>query len=186
MHLWAGEDPEALVKAIGRDLMLYLKEQGRTAAREIVMEANRQRVSPEDLPYVFWVLASQKELPDLRARQKVFTLMIDIMARTGTMPNYQRAFRVADDIEVDAAVDKVAVNMALWAAKNMIPFLIHSYLRVLAKYAGKVPAVTGEEVPASNGLGYLNTAFREVLTLRSTWFEDGELLRRVVRFIPEW
>lgn len=178
--------PEELIKTVGRDLMPVLKAQGQASVREIVTEANKHHVAPDDLPYVFWALANPKVLPDLGPRQKGYQLVIDIMARTGTMPAYQRAFKAVDDAAVDDAVDAVAQHMATWAYKDMLPYLMGAYVKVLSKYAGKVSEATGGQVPTSNGVAYLNRTFREILTLRSSWFEDGELLRRAVRFIPEW
>lgn len=182
----ASTTPEDLMKALGHDLMPVLKAQGYAAVREVVTEANRLGVTADDLPYAFWALATQKGLPDMGARQRVFTLMIDIMARTGTMPAYQKAIKVTDSETLDYTVDKLADHMATWAARSLLPFLMANYVRILNKHADKVPQATGGQVPVSNGVAYLNNAFREILTLRSAWFDDGELLRRAVRFIPEW
>lgn len=182
----ASTTPEDLMKALGNDLMPVLKAHGNAAVREVVTEAHRLGIGPDDLPYAFWALAAQQNLPDMGARQKVFTLMIDIMARTGTMPAYQKALKVTDSATLDYAVDKLADHMATWAARNLLPFLMLNYVKILNKYAPKVPVATKGQVPASNGVAYLNSAFREILTLRSAWFDDGELLRRAVRFIPEW
>jgi len=174
------------VKSVAKDLMPLLKKQGRAAVREVVIEANKQGVVADNLPYVFWALAStDTELPSFGPRQKIYTLMIDIMARTGAMPNYQRAFKRVDDLAVDDAVDAVAVHMSMWAARNLAPALITGYYGILDKWADKVPEATGGKVLALVGRDYLDHLFREILTLRSAWFEDGELVRRVVRFIPD-
>ena len=185
-RLVATDAIEALMKSLGQDLMPVLKEQGKAAVREIVMQGLRQGVALPEMPYLFWALANQAELPDLGPRQKMFQVMLDIMTRTGVMPNYHKNFKVRDNLDVDAAVDAVARHMGVWAAKDMIPALMVGYFKVLTQHASKVPSVTNGQVPASNGVGYLNTLFREVLTLRSAWFDDGELLRRVVRLLPEW
>jgi len=182
----ASTTPEDLMRSIGADMLPVLKEQGRASVREIVMAANRLGIQADDMPYAFWALATQKGLPDFGPKQKVSTLMIDIMARTGTMPAYQKALKVPDSGTLDEAVDKLADHMATWAARNILPYLMANYVKILNKYASKVPQATNGQVPASNGVAYLNNAFREILTLRSTWFDDGELLRRAVRFIPEW
>lgn len=185
MILTARTDPETLMKAIGKDMMDLLLSQGRAAVREVVTEANKYRVSADDLPYVFWVLASQHELPDMGPRQRVYNLMLDIMSRTGAMPNYQRAFKVAEDPATDEAADKVAVHLSYWAAKQMAPALLVGYSKILSKYQNAVPEATGGQVSAVVGVDYLDSTFRQILTLRSSWFADGELLRRVVRFLPE-
>jgi hypothetical protein len=179
-------DPEGLMRVIGKDMMALLKEQGRAAVREVVIAANRQGVEADDLPYAFWALASSgTELPSFGLRQKIYSLMIDIMARTGVMPNYQRAFKPVDSQSVDEAVDAVALHMSMWAAKVLAPALIIGYYTVLDRWAPKVPEATGGKVHALLGRDYLDHLFREILTLRSAMFDDGELIRRVVRFIPE-
>lgn len=182
----ASRTPEDLIRAIGNALMPVLKIQGQASVHEIVAVANRLGIQADELPYAFWTLATQKGLPNLGPRQKVFTLMIDIMDRTGTMPAYQKAFQVPDNATLDDAVDKLADHMAIWAVKQLLFSLTRSYIGILSKFAPDVPQVTDGQVPASNGVAYLNAAFREILTLRSAWFDDGELLRRAVRLIPEW
>lgn len=184
--LVATDVTEVLMKALEHDLMPMIKEQGKAAVREIVMQGNKQGIALAEMPYLFWALANQKELPDLGPRQKVFQVMLDIMVRMGVMPNYQKNFKVTNDLEVDAAVDATVQHMGVWAAKDMIPALMVGYYKVLTQHAPKVPSVTKGQVPASNGVGYLNALLREILTLRSAWFDDGELLRRVVRLLPEW
>lgn len=179
-------DEESLVKALGKDLMPLLKSQAQAAVREISLEGNRRGMGLSQMPYLFWALFTQKELPDLGSRQRYFQVMLDMMVRTGVVPNYQKNFKVPDDPEIDTAVDAVVQHMGTWAVRTMLPALLAGYMRVLSAHAPKVPAVTNGEVPASNGVGYLNTLFREILTLRSAWFDDGELLRRVVRLLPEW
>lgn len=181
-----GSNEEGLIKALGKDLMPNIKSQAQAAVREIIAEGNRRGVEPSQMPYLFWALATQRELPDLGGRQRYFQVMIDMMTRTGVLPNYQKNFRVPDDLGLDDAVDAVAQHMATWAVRSMLPALLAGYMRVLSVYASKVPAATDGVVPASNGVGYLNALLREILTLRSAWFDDGELLRRVVRLLPEW
>lgn len=184
--LVAKTDPNTLMTDIGHALMPILKDQGKVAVREIVIEANRAGVSSEDMSYIFWALATDKGLPDQGPRHKVFQVMLDIMARTGVMPNYQRAFQIPESTDTDLAVDTIALHMGMWAARTMLPALTTEYVKVLMRVAHKVPEATDGDVPVSNGVAYLNHVFREVLTLRSSMFEDGELLRRVLRIIPEW
>lgn len=178
-------DPEALVKLLGKDMMSFLQDQGRAALREIVTTANKEGVKANQLPYVFWALANQSGLPNLGPRQKAFTLMLDILTRTGVMPDYQRGFQAVDDARLDEVVDLVAQHMSVWAAKTMAVELVLGYYKLQVKHESKVPEATNGKIPAVVGATYLDRVFREILTLRSAWFEDGELLRRVVRFIPE-
>lgn len=179
-------DPEGLMKVIGKDMMVLLREQGNAAVREVNIAANKQGVAATNLPYVFWALAStDSELPNLGLRQKIYTLMIFIMARTGAMPNYQRGFKPADSQSLDDAVDAVALHMATWAGRSLTPALVIGYYGILDKWAAKVPEATGGKVHSLIGREYLDYLFREILTLQSALFDDGELVRRVVRFIPE-
>ena len=179
---------DAIMKGIGKDMMPQLKDIGRMAVQEIVSEANRFHVPAEHLPYIFWSMAVHQDfLSSLGRLQKVFALMIDIMARTGVMPNYQRAFKIPDDeagIATDVTIEPLAKHMGMWAARAMAPALIKVYYDILVKWAPKVPSATEGDVSVKDGFAYLDGVFREVLTLSSSWFEDGELLRRVVRFIP--
>lgn len=185
MELLARVGPNDLMLALGRDMLPAIKKVAQAAVREVVITANRNGVQPDELPYVFWALVSQKELPDQGPRQKYFQVVLDIMTRTGALPNYSRAFSVPPRLEVDTATDQVATHMGIWAVKDMLPALMVAYLKILHTYASKVPEATEGAVPSSRGAGYLNEAFREVLSLRSSLFEDGELLRRVLRIIPE-
>ena len=182
----ATTNPEDLVKVIGNDMMPILKEQGHAIVREIVTEANKQGIPPKDFPYILWALAQEKTLPDMGLRVKGYRVLWDIMTRTGALPAYHKAFEVTKDPVVDAAVDAIALYMSVWSIRILMPFLTTAYLRVLTKHVKQVPQVTDGTVSEKNGTGYLNYIFREVLDLRSSMFEDGELLRRVMQIIPEW
>jgi hypothetical protein len=131
-------------------------------------------------------LATGQQLPALGNRKEGFDLVISILTRTGTMPNYQRSFNPDPDPVVDDAVDAVAQNLAVWASRTMKPAMMVDYLQVLGKHKSKVPEITQGRVSEDGGIDYINQVFREILTLRSSMFADGELLRRVVRYIPEW
>ena len=181
----ARTDPESLIKAVGKDFMGLLKTQGVAAVREATTAGLKRGLKSDQLSYLFWALSSPNTLPNMGSRQKVFNLMLNILDRTGTMPDYQRSFRAVKDPEVDDVVDAVALHMSQWAARTMAPALVLGYYRTLSRHANKVPEATEGAVQALSGSDYLNFTFREMLTIRSAWFDDGELLRRVVRFIPE-
>lgn len=177
-------DEEGLVKSIGADMMPIIKTTASSTVREIILTGNKRGVPLAQMPYLFWALDNQQSLPDLGNLQPYYQLMIDMMDRTGVMPDYQKKFSLPDDSGVDSAVDAVALDMAKWALRTMLPALSAGYVRVLGSHVSKVHEVTQGRVPVKNGPAYLNTLFRQILNMRSIWFEDGELLRRVMRLLP--
>ena len=111
-------------------------------------------------------------------------MMVFIMDRTGTMPAYQSALQVADDLRLESAVDALALHMALWAARSMYPALLMAYKEAIKSQEKLVLKLTGGRVKKGDEFEFLRLAFRQVLSLQSSMFRDGELLRRVVRLLP--
>lgn len=175
-----------LLGSLDKDMLALLKGYGQEAVQVVVAAANRQGVEAPDLPYVFWALATAQQLPNLGNRLEGFRMAITIMTRTGTMPNYQRGFKSDPELRVDAAVDAVAQQLANWSMRTLRPALMVDYYHILKKYEAKVPEATSGKVRAADGVDYLDRVLREVVTLRSSMFRDGEFLRRVLQFIPAW
>ncbi len=176
---------DALMQGVAKVLDAKLVGIGHAAVREITTEANRQGVGANDLAYVFWALASQSGLPKMPKQvQAAFDLMVVILTRSKTMPNYGSAFRVTDSMEVEAATDAVAMHMGTWARTVMFPALFHAYKAALTSQVKAVPAATGNRVRPEVAFDFLRKSFRQVLDISSRKFRDGELLRRVVRILP--
>jgi len=181
----AGRPEDALMQGVAKALDRHLANIGKSAVREIVTVANRISVDPVGLPYVFWALATKTGLPSFTTKgQQAFNLMIDIMERTDVMPNYDSAFAVPEDLAVDSAVDVIAKHMAVWSLRVMYPALLQVYQGSLNAHANAVPKATGGQVSPENAVEFLRRSFRQVLSLSSRKFRDGELLRRVVRILP--
>jgi len=181
----ANRSEDILMLGVGKSLDAHLAEVGKAAVREIVTEANRLGVGPNMLPYVFWALATKAGLP--RMGQKEFAaldLMVFIMERTGTMPAYRGALQVADDPATDSATDSLALHMATWSLRSMYPALLTSYKAALKSQEKLVPKLTNGQVKKGDEFEFLRKSFRQVLSLQSSMFRDGELLRRVVRLLP--
>jgi len=172
---------QGVAKALDAELINI----GHAAVREIVAKANDQGVSAKALPYIFWALATKSGLPRLNKQQQTaFDLMVTLMARSGTMPNYSSTFAIPDDLTIDAAVDAVARHMGAWAMRTMYPSLLQGYQAALTSQTRAVPKATDGRVRAEVAFDFLRTAFRQVLDISSRKFRDGELLRRVVRVLP--
>lgn len=172
------------MQGVASSLQSGLHELGQAAVREIVIQANRLSVNPDHLPYVFWALATGAGLPSLGSDQKLYDLAIMVMARTGTMPNYASGFTVVDDLATDSAVNVLAKHMGSWARKTLMPGLLRAYQKALQSQVKSVPRATNNAVGKDNAFEFLRRAFPQVLTMRSRMFDDGELLRRVVRVLP--
>lgn len=181
----ADRPEDALMQGVAKALDTKLVGVGHAAVREIVTTANRLSVDPNDLPYVFWALATKAGLPRIGKKElAALDLMVTIMVRSGTMPNYQSAFNVTTSIATDSAVDVLAPHMATWAQRVMYPTLLQAYRDALTTQVKAVPAATNGKVPKDKAFDFLRLAFRQVLDLSSRKFRDGELLRRVVRILP--
>jgi hypothetical protein len=174
-----------LMLGVGKALDAALVDVGRAGVREIVTGANRLGVDPNDLPYVFWALNSKSGLPRLGAKeQKAFDMMFMIMSRTGTMPNYSSSFTPSDNLATDAAIDVLAPQLGTWALRVMYPSLLSGYRAALKTQERKVPRATNNRVSKSNAFDFLRKTFRYAVSLKSSMFRDGELLRRIVRLLP--
>ena len=158
---------------------------GSAAVREVVILANRLSVDPDHLPYVFWALATQSGIPAMGAQeQKAFSLLVSILVRTGTMPKYEKSFSIEDDTATNSAIDVIARHMGQWARRTMHPLLIHAYQNAINSQVAAVPAATNGLVSSGDAFDFLRKSFRQILSIRSRMFRDGELLRRVVRALP--
>jgi hypothetical protein len=176
---------DALMLGVAKALDAGLVDIGKSAVREIVIEANRLGVPPDDLPYVFWALNTKAGLPKLDAKQQqALDMMLTIMNRTGVMPNYPSAFKPTDNLATDSAVDVVARHMGAWALRTMYPALLQAYRAALQSQVRYVTKLTNGQVKKGNEFEFLRLAFRQILSLQSRMFRDGELLRRVVRILP--
>jgi len=180
----ASRSEEVLMKDVGSALESKLHSLGQAAVREIVTQANRLSVDPDHLPYVFWALATQAGLPSLGKDQKLFDLTMMVMSRSGAMPNYQSSFSVVDDFATDSAVNTLAKHMGKWARQTMIPGLLRGYQEALTSQVKNVPRATNNTVKKKDAFEFLRRAFPQVLTMRSRMFNNGEMLRRVVRVLP--
>ena len=100
------------------------------------------------------------------------------------MPSYDSAFNVPDEIVTDSAVDATTRHMGVWALRSMYPALLQAYQASLNAHASAVPKATGGKVSPDNAVEFLRLSFRQILSLSSRKFTNGELLRRVVRVLP--
>jgi len=181
----ADRPEDALMLGVAKVLDEQLTSLGKAAVREIVTFTNQLGVLPDHLPYLFWALATDSGLPSLGSKEKAaFDTMVTILDRTDTMPKYSSAFSLVDDLTTDAAVDATTRHMGSWALKTMYPGLLKSYQMALQSQVKKVPKATDRQVPKGREFDFLRKTFRQVLSLRSRMFRDGELLRRVVRLLP--
>lgn len=174
MRTASGE--ENLVKTLGKHLLQSLKVVAQSAVQEIIQVASREGLPLSNIPVLLETL--QKERSDSRQYQ----VLMDIIEGTESMPVVVRR-EVSSDFEAVKLV--VSKHMRAWAVKDMLPALTFHYWRVLSQYAHQVPIVTMGAVPLTRSQDYLDVLFREILTVRSAWFGRGELLRRVVRILPE-
>jgi len=173
------------MKGVARVLNGKLVDIGNAAVREIVTFSNSLNVNPDHLPYVFWALATKTGLPPMnKKRLQAFTLMVDIMDRTETMPNWKSSMGVPDDITIDPIVDTVADHMGLWAVRVMLPLMLDGYMKALKSQVKAVPKATSGRVPKGNEVEFLRKVFRQILSIKSSMFDRGELLRQVVRVLP--
>lgn len=172
---------DTLVKNVGSSLMEGLRNLGRAAVNVVTREATRQGLSPDDLPYVWWALATKTVAT---TRSADFDFLLDILTRTGTMPNYSAGFLVPDDLTVDEALGPIGQAIKKWAEKALRKGLLRAYQAALKSQVSLVPRATGGAVGADKAALFLHRAFSQILTTNSRWFEDGELLRRVVRSLP--
>jgi len=175
---------EDLLLGIAAALDRGLAEMGRAVVREVVGQANRLGVNPDHLPYVFWALAEQANLPRMgRAEAAALELMLTITSRSGTMPNYSASFSVPHDAGTDAAINVIAKHLGTWAVKSMLPLLRKAYDLALKTQVRAVPKKTQGKVSPANAYEYLRRIFPKALMLKSRMFRDGELLLRVVRAV---
>jgi hypothetical protein len=176
---------EALMLGVAKNLDSRLADLGKAVVREIVTYANKLGVAPDDLPYVFWALATGTGLPRLGAKEhKALTTAMFIMERTGTMPNYSSAFSVASSGATDAAVDEIARHMGTWSLRTLFPGLLQAYKDALNSQVKQVQKKTNGQVPKGREFDFLRKAFRRVVPIQSRMFRDGELLFRVVNLMP--
>lgn len=171
--------------AIGKDLQAVANSQGKALVRQIVTDANNLGIDPNHLQYVFWTLVNEAQWPRFNPVETMsLKLAVSIMNRTGATPNYAAGFSVPDDLTIDSATDEVIKRAAAWARMGMMPALLQGYKGALQKQVRKVPRATGRRVKKDQAFNFLRKAFRQILDLRSRWFTDGELLRRIVRMMP--
>lgn len=181
----AADDEDALMLSVGAALDRALFLVGEDARKQVTQTANSLGVSPQEMSYIFWALATKSGLPRLADKQqRAFDLMIDIMVGTQTMPNYEKGFRVPQSLAVDDAVDGVTRQMALWSIRVMLPALLRHYDAALKDQAKHVPKFTSGRVSLEQGYDFLRLSFRRILDMRSAWFRNGRLLRQVVRALP--
>jgi len=175
----------ALMEGVGKALDSKLTDIGHAAVREIVGQGNHLSLDPTMLPYVFWAIATGSGLPRMGTKeQKAFDMMKTIMVRTGTMPPYQSAFNMADDLSVDSAVDAIATYMGRWSLRTMFPAILMAYKAALTSQVRNVPKATNGQVSSDKAFDFLRFLFRSTVDISSSMFRDGELLRRVVRLLP--
>jgi len=183
--LRTGSRPEiALMMGVAKVLNVKLVDIGRAAVREVVTSSNRLGVGPDNLPYVFWTLTTNQRASTGKKQVAAYLLMMEILERTGTMPNWQSAFNVPDDIFTDFIVDKVVRHMGVWALSTMSPMLFHAYRAALDSQVKNVLKATDGNVKAGDEFDFLRLAFRQVLSIKSSRYDNGNLLRQVVRFLP--
>lgn len=178
----ANEATDALVKAVGKNLMPHLDKVGRSAVDWVTKEANRKGLSPDLLPYIWWSLKTKSGLPDLDKPD--YNLLFDILHRRRLMPDHSRGFFIPEDLNDEAHVRDIALGLEKWSRKVMRPMLLRGYQQALKSQAAKVPKAMEGRVPKGKEMAFLRMVFAKMLTMNSRWFEDGELLRRVVRSLP--
>ena len=174
-----------LLEGVSKALNARLVDIGRAAVREITTAGNRIGTNPDHMPYVFWALATNTGLPSMGKKQyAAYLLMVDIMEETGTMPNWKSAFNVPNSIFADVGVDALATYMGRWAFSTMIPMVLHAYKDALLSQVKNVARATDGRVSPGDEFDFLRLLFRQVLTIKSSMFNNGGLLRRVVRALP--
>lgn len=176
---------DTLMVEVGKNLMAELTKLGHQAVDEVTRQVNQKGLPVDSLPGIWWMLVTGSDLPQLK-RSPDFSLLLDILHSTGTLPKYRfgRLFEVDNWQVVAAFLPEIADYMVAWASKDMRKGLLVAYQKALRSQEKEVQQATEGRVPRGKEVAFLRRAFPQVLTLRSRWFADGEFLRRVVRSLP--
>lgn len=186
---WFGTDevklpPEDdMMIALGKDLHAALVKQGKAFVRQVVVEATQAGIPPDDLQYVFWVLvANDKSWPDLGDWEtKGLKLAVSTMVRTRTAPNYANGFKVPSGVETDELLDGVIRKLGTWGRRVFLAEVLQAYLAALRGQAKAARRLNRNLTSDEHAFEALRRSFPQVLEMKSHWFDDGMLLRKVVQ-----
>ena len=182
---FSSQAEDTLMQGVGQRLDRNLTKIGKEAYKELLSLANKAGIPSDALPYVLWVLDSNAGLPHLPQKEgKALQMAMDVMRRTGWLPHYSSAFTVVDNLQIDQAIDKLSRNLGTWSLRSMYPEILKAYQDALKSQVKAVPKATQGRVAPQDAFNFLRLSFRQVVTIDSSMFRDGELLRRVVRLLP--
>lgn len=183
----SSDQENALVQELGDAFDEHLVDLGKALVREVVATANKEGIGPKLLPYTFWVLFEDYEnWPNkVRPNHDFLRTMLRITSETGSMPRYYAALKIPEDriSEVNEAVDRVVLHMGAWSRQAFIG-LIKTWMGLLQRIGRKVPKATEGQVPASASMSWLHKAFREMLSMRQSWFKHAFLLLELIQMFP--
>jgi len=176
---------ENLVIAVGKVMNAKLIPIGHLAVREVVTQFNNLLLDPDMMPYAFWSLTRGDDLPTKsKKRMKAINLMVEIMEGTKTMPNWASSLVLPGESYVETALDLLALKMGAWALRTMYPLLFSLYKDALNTQARNVYKATGGGVSKANSFEYMRLFFREVLGMKSAFFQNARMLRHVISVLP--
>lgn len=177
METW--DQTDTVMQAVGADFHRRLQRIAKEAALEVTRKSRVLGLTSDQQSQALGMMVAAFTLPLPSKNQVALDIMMSLLIRTRNLP-----VRIQKISEEDVDLEPMVIGMANWARQVLLPALLETYQSVLDKYAPRIPQATQGRIKAHQAFDFLRKSFRQVLTVNSSWFEDGELLRRVVRTLP--
>lgn len=172
-----------LFRKVETELLDSLESQGSAVVRQLALLASQANLVPY-LQYAFFIFVErQRDWPAIPPKQRHFLVLgKNLMSDGGWTPNYSDRMQVPDDLDIDKAVDKLLVDLAIWCQKDMGWQITRTYVSILAKHAPTF-AKFKPEVPKNIIQSGLDTAFRQLLRKAPGVFQRPDFAHGVVELI---
>lgn len=184
---WRGKgevDPsrveDQIVQDLSQSLFDVVESQANPFIRAVVEMANKHKLPPQYLQYVFWLIAEKTQSwPSMRSGYAdALSLGRDIVLDQLLMPNYRDGL-VVPSAKYEETVDKVVEWVAFWVITKMKANLLRSYLMILKRLTPNMQKALGDRLPSDKALPYLKELFEAELAQFPGRFPGGPMLDRV-------